>query len=45
MEKDDLVDQQIQLEAKAWHYLTRRQKDELLDKILKGGISCGYIEP
>ena len=36
---------QIKLEVKAWQFLTRRQKDELLDKIISGDVPVGYIEP
>ena len=36
---------QIKKEVRAWQYLTRRQKDELLDKLIAGKIPVGYIEP
>ena len=35
---------QIKLEAKAWAYLTRRQKDVLLDKIINGGLVSHELE-
>jgi len=37
--------EQIKLEVKAWQFLTRKQKDELLDTIIAGDIPVGYIEP
>ncbi len=36
--------EQIKLEVKAWQLLTRKQKDELLDKIIAGDVPVGFIE-
>ena len=40
----DEVTSQIQIEAKGWSYLSRKKRDELLDRILAGKIPSGEFE-